>query len=59
MAKRIRNKNWENDEDLCASLKNYVAATYQRNEILDYMMRDFEQYAWSMRTLDNRLRLDI
>ena len=37
-------------------LKNYVAANYQRNEILDYMMRDFEQYAWSMRTLDNRLR---
>ena len=28
----------------------------QRNEILDYVERDYPNYMWSMRSLDRRLR---
>ena len=56
MAKRIRNNEWENDEILESSLKKHVAANLHRKEILDYMKRDFAQYAWCLRTLDIRLR---
>ena len=28
----------------------------RREEILDFMLRDFDCYAWSIRTLDRRLR---
>ena len=34
----------------------YVKQSLQRSEILDFMTRDFPQYAWSLRTLDRRLR---
>ena len=33
----------------------YVTKGLQRNEILSYMLRDFPQYSWSIRTLDRRM----
>ena len=35
---------------------NYVTEGLRREEILDFMLRDFDCYAWSIRTLDRRLR---
>ena len=37
-------------------LKDYVTEGLRREEILDFMLRDFDCYAWSVRTLDRRLR---
>ena len=37
-------------------MEKYVAFNLQRKEILIYMERDFSQYAWSLGTLDRRLR---
>ena len=53
---RIRNSDWESDGELQEELKKYVARGHQRNEILNYMMRDFAKYSWSIRTLDRRMR---
>ena len=55
-AKRVRNNAWETDTHLEECLSKYVADNLQRHEILDYMRRDFSEYAWSMRTLDRRMR---
>ena len=37
-------------------LNDYVTEGLRREEILDFMLRDFDCYAWSIRTLDRRLR---
>ena len=37
-------------------LKTYVQQEMQRNEILDFVSRDYSSYAWSMQTLDKRFR---
>ena len=55
MAVRIRNDSWKNDHDLKDILRKYVREGLQREEILDFVSRDFSQYAWSLRTLDRRL----
>ena len=55
MAARIRNDFWKEDETLKETLQCYVKEGLQREEILDFVRRDFEAYAWSMRTLDRRL----
>ena len=55
MAVRIRNDSWKNDHDLEDILRKYVREGLQREEILDFVSRDFSQYAWSLRTLDRRL----
>lgn len=47
---------WENDILLVQDLEKYVKQSMQRNEILDYVRRDYPNYNWSMRTLDRRLR---
>jgi hypothetical protein len=51
----IRNSEWEDDETLKADLDNYVLQNLSRREILDFMKRDFPQYAWSLGTLSRRL----
>ena len=38
------------------ALKAYYQQGIQRNEILDFVARDYPNYQWSMRTLDRRLR---
>jgi len=51
---RIRNDNWKNNEELRFRLKELVSQGLQRREILSYVRRDFNQYSWSLRTLDRR-----
>ena len=53
---RIRNDSWKEDLKLIEKLKAYVTEGLRREEILDFMQRDFDCYAWSIRTLDRRLR---
>ena len=48
----IRNSEWESDGEL----QGYVTKGLQRNQILSYMLRNFPQYSWSIRTLDRRMR---
>ena len=55
-AARIRNDSWKEDLHLREKLKDYVIEGLRREEILDFMLRDFDCYAWSIRTLDRRLR---
>lgn len=38
------------------SLGRYVTESLRREEILDFLSRDFSEYAWSLRTLDRRLQ---
>ena len=52
----LRNDDWELDTALQDELAKYVAQGMQRNEILDFVQRHFPMYAWSLRTLDRRLR---
>lgn len=47
---------WVEDEILKSCMVKYVKQSLQRSEILDFMIRDFPQYTWSLRTLDRRLR---
>ena len=37
-------------------LTRYVRENLRRNEVLDFVSRDFSDYAWSLRTLDRRLQ---
>ena len=41
MAVRIRNDSWKNDHDLEDILRKYVRERLQREEILDFVSRDF------------------
>ena len=55
MAARIRNPDWEEDNELQHDLKQYVLQNLSRGEILDFVSRDYAQYAWSLGTLSRRL----
>ena len=50
------NSAWQEDERLKEKLEKYVQQQMQRNEILDFVSRDYPQHSWSLRTLDKRLR---
>ena len=52
---RIRNSEWESEVELQGTLTKDVTKGLQRNEILSYMLRDFPQYSWSIRTLDRMM----
>ena len=52
---RIRNNDWQEDEELKDALGRYVKQNLRRIELLDFVSRDFSEYAWSLRTLDRRL----
>ena len=52
---RIRNADWEDDESLAEELKKYVLANLRRSEVLDFVERDYLQYAWSLGTLSRRM----
>ena len=56
MAARTRNTSWMEDRDLKEELQKYVRQGLKRDEILNFMERDFGDYAWSLRTLDRRMR---
>ena len=46
---------WKENNELKEDLQRLVEQQMQRNEILDFMRRDYWCYAWSMRTLERRL----
>ena len=50
-AGRIRNSEWQHDEQLKSDLEKYVERNLSRKEILDFVARDYPQYAWSFGTL--------
>ena len=52
---RIRNSEWQHDEQLKNDLKKYVARNSSRKEILDFAAHDYPLYAWSLGTLARRL----
>ena len=52
---RIRNPDWENDENLKADIQKYVLQNLTRREVLDFLGRDYPQYAWSLPTLSRRM----
>ena len=37
-------------------MSTYVRGGYKRKEIMDFLERDYPQYAWSFRSLDRRMR---
>ena len=47
---------WLHNTKLREDLDKYVKQNIQRQEILDFVKRDFPFYKWSLRTLDRRLR---
>ena len=55
MAQCIRNSDWEDDENLKDDLERFVVENFRRKEVLDFVKRDYPQYAWSLGTLDRRL----
>ena len=50
------NDAWQSDRRLEEEMKKFVKQGIKRKEILDFLRRDFPQYAWSIPTLDRRLR---
>ena len=52
----MRNADWKDDEKLKESLEGYSRQGLQRQEIISFMKKDFSHYAWSLRTLDRRMR---
>ena len=52
---RVRNPTWENDENLKADIQKYVLQNLTRKEVLDFLGRDYPQYAWSLPTLSRRM----
>lgn len=56
MAANVRNPILRSDAKLREDIETYVSRGLRREEILTFLERDFRQYAWSLRTLDRRLR---
>lgn len=48
--------NWNDNKELEQDLKSYVSQNLRRTEVLDFVQRDYPHYAWSLATLDRRLR---
>ena len=46
MAERIRNPDLQEDDNLKDDLQRYVVENFRRKEILDFVERDYPQYAW-------------
>jgi hypothetical protein len=53
---RFQNTDWEDDEELQNDIKRYVMQNLSRKEILNFVNRDYPQYAWSLPTLSRRMR---
>ena len=47
---------WKQNGSLKRDLRKYVEQSLTREEILDFVKRDYSNYEWSIRTLDQRLR---
>ena len=55
MDNRIRNLDWEADENLKSDIQQYVLKNPSRKEVLEFVQRDYPQYAWSLTTLSRRM----
>ena len=51
-----RFSSWKEDDLLKRAMQTYVQQGLKREEAIDFLRDDFPQYAWSIRTLDRRLR---
>ena len=51
----VGESDWVNNENLESDLKKYVMQNLKRKEVLDFVRRDYPQYAWSLSTLSRRL----
>ena len=56
MASNVRNPTWRSGAKLREDIETFLSRGLQREEILNFLVRDFPRYAWSLRTLDRRLR---
>ena len=56
MAARVRNKDWQEDQNLRDDLIKYVRQNLGRKEILGLVQIKNPIYAWSPRTLTRRLQ---
>ena len=45
-------------EELKEVLSRYVKQNFRWNDLLDFVSRDFSEYAWSLKALDRRLEFD-
>ena len=52
---RLRNVDWKDNEKLEEDLKRYVAQNLRGTELLDFVKREYHEYAWSLRVLNRRL----
>ena len=52
---RIRNSEWQEDEQLRNDLACYVRQNLRKSKILDFIKTMYPHYAWSIRTLARRL----
>ena len=52
----IRNRDWEDDNDLKNDLAKFVSLNLKRMEILDFLRKDYPMYAWSLRSLARRMQ---
>ena len=52
---RLRNVDWKDNEKLEEDPKRYVAQNLRGTEILDFVKREYHEYAWSLRILNRRL----
>lgn len=51
-----REASWRDDHVLRVALEKYVQQGLKRSEIIDFMLRDFAEYPWSISSLDRQLR---
>ena len=52
----IRNSEWEHNLEFKADLEKYVLENLKREEVLDFLRRDYPNYAWSLGSLSRRLK---
>ena len=52
----MRNTDWKDDEELKEPVSCLVLRNFTRKEILDFLMRDFPQYAWSLGSLSRQMK---
>ncbi|RMX48520.1 hypothetical protein pdam_00008511 [Pocillopora damicornis] len=51
-----RSSSWKEVDLLKGELQKYVKQGLKREEAIDFLRKNFPQFAWSNRTLDERLR---
>ena len=52
----MKNSDWKDDAELEEKMRQFVMQNFRRCEMIDFLERDFLQYAWSMITLSRRMK---